>query len=948
MNANMLCMYSFNLLNEFRTPPDDSKGIPHILEHSVLCGSRKYPIKEPFVELIKGSMNTFLNAFTYPDRTCYPVASANLQDFYNLVDVYMDAVFHPRCITDRMTFEQEGWHHELDTIDGEISFKGVVFNEMKGVYSNPDQVLGREIQQALFPDNAYGVDSGGDPTVIPSLTFEEFQRFHSRYYHPSNARFWFYGDDDADERLKILDGYLQEFDKLEVDSVVKPQKIIPELRKVVEKYVIDDNTPESERKHYITVNWLLAEDGLDLQTQLAIGFLDQLLLGTNASPLYTKLIESGLGEALVGGGLADELRQPTFSVGLKGVSESNTSKVEELVVATLTQIYEEGFSKDEIEAAVNTIEFLMRENNTGSFPRGLSLMLRSMTGWLYEKDPFDPLLFSEPMKALKAKLDTGEDVFRPLIKQYLLDNKHRVTVELQPDATLGKKMEDEEQEKLTTFRKSLDNSGLESVIEQTKKLKLHQETPDPPEALKVVPSLALSDISKDAATIPKEITDLDGVTTLRHDLFTNEILYMNTAMDMRSVPESLLPLVPLFCRCLMEMGTKTRSYVQLTQEIGRKTGGISVSPFTSNKKDSDDPIAYMMVRGKCTANQIGDMTELMRDIVLNAKFDDRDRFKQFVLESKSGKESAVVGRGHSVAASRLQGQRSIAGAVSEKMGGLSSLFFLRDLLKRVDDDWEGVQSDLEMIRSSLLHNHGLLVNMTADEKTMTAADEHVRGLLSSFSSNESNLIPWVGSFPLENEAITVPTQVNYVGKASNLYKDAGYELSGSSYVINKYIGTTWLWDRVRVSGGAYGGFCNFDSNSGMFQYLSYRDPNLTKTIGNYDGTVDFLKSLELDHESLTKTIIGTIGDVDSYQLPDAKGATSFMRHILGVTDEERQIRRDQILGTTAKDFKEFGEVLHEAFAKSGNARVVAVTNKDEVEKALQEDPSLNFKITKVL
>ena len=893
-------------------------------------------------------MNTFLNAFTYPDRTCYPVASANLQDFYNLVDVYMDAVFFPKCVNDRMTFEQEGWHHELDAPDGEMVFKGVVFNEMKGVYSNPDQVLGREIQQALFPDNAYGVDSGGDPVAIPSLTFEEFQAFHGRYYHPSNARFWFYGDDDADERLKILDAYLQQFERLQVDSAVRPQSLMSEPRRVVEKYVVEEGTPASEMKHYMTVNWLLSEDVLDLETQLAVGFLDQLLLGTNASPLYTRLIESGLGEAFVGGGLEDELRQPTFSVGLKGVPQADTGKVEKLIMDTVEEIYAEGFSKEDIEAAVNTIEFRMRENNTGSFPRGLSLMLRSMTGWLYEKDPFDPLLFSGPMDALKARLDAGEDVFTPLLKKYLIDNRHRVTVELQPDAELSKRIEREETDKLKAFRDSLDESGVQSVIERTKKLKLHQETPDPPEALKVVPSLALSDISKEITTVPKDVGEIGAATALRHDLFTNGILYMSTAMDMRGVPEALLPLVPLFSRCLMEMGTSTRSYVQLTQEIGRKTGGISVSPFTSNVRGSDDPVAYMMLRGKCTGAQVGDMTELMRDIVFNATFDDRDRFKQFVLESKSGMESAVLGGGHSIAARRLGSQRSIAGAVSEGMGGLSYLLFLRDLVARVDADWDGVKADLEAIRAALLHNEGLLVNMTADEATMTAAEVHVEGLVSAFPGAQRAVTPWASAFEMANEAITVPTQVNYVGKAANLYKDAGYELSGSSYVINKYIGTTWLWDRVRVSGGAYGGFCNFDSHSGMFQFLSYRDPNLLKTINNYDGTVDFLRSLDIDQESLTKTIIGTIGDIDAYQLPDAKGATSFMRHILGVSDEERQLRRDQILATTAKDFKEFGEVLNEAFAKSGSARVVAVTSKDAAERAMQEDPSLGFRITNVM
>ena len=459
----------------FRTPPENSTGIPHILEHSVLCGSRKYPIKEPFVELIKGSLNTFLNAMTYvlyfpnpntvcpyktdtfrynkryPDRTCYPVASCNLQDFKNLVDVYLDAVFHPRCMTNEKTFLQEGWHYELDSPEGEMTFKGVVFNEMKGVYSSPESVLAREAQQALFPDNTYGVDSGGDPRVIPDLSFDEFKEFHRKFYHPSNARLWFYGDDDVGERLEILDGFLSEFDREQVTSQVATQPFFTEPKRVVASYVAGEGEEGEEQKSFVQVNWLLNDGPFDQETALAVGFLDNLLMGSPAAPLRMALEESGLGEAIVGWGLEDELRQPTFAIGLKGVASADVAKVEALIEATIAQIAKDGFTQAAIDSSVNTIEFSMRENNTGSFPRGLSLMLRSLSAWLYDGDPVMPLRFEEPLAQLKARM-ASEDVFTPLIKKLLIDNKHCVTIELNPDKTMAKTQDDEEKARIAKVR----------------------------------------------------------------------------------------------------------------------------------------------------------------------------------------------------------------------------------------------------------------------------------------------------------------------------------------------------------------------------------------------------------------------------------------------------------------------------------------------------------------
>lgn len=933
----------------FRTPVDNSKGTPHILEHSVLCGSRKYPIKEPFVELIKGSLNTFLNAFTYPDRTCYPVASANLQDFYNLIDVYLDAVLHPNCIKDPQIFAQEGWHLELDDPSQPLTYKGVVFNEMKGVYSSPDSVNGRITQNVLFPDTSYAKDSGGNPADIPDLTFEEFKGFYSSYYHPSNARFWFYGDDPAEDRLELLSKYLDEFDAREVDSKVHLQKLFDQPRKVVEKYAVgeSDESMDEEPKSFVSLNWLLTEEPLDLETELGLGFLNYLMLGTSASPLRKALTDSGLGESLIGGGVEDELCQPVFSIGLKGVKEEDTDKVEGLILETLERLEKEGFAPSAIEAAINTIEFSLRENNTGRFPRGLSLMLRAMSGWIYDRDPFRPMKWQDDLSAFKDRLASGENVFSPLIRKYLLDNNHRVTVELNPDESIGKELEAKEKERLEKERQALESAGgLETVVDSTRILKEKQETPDPPEALSCVPSLSVDDIPKKAAPVPTTVTKSDsGITTLAHDIFTNDVLYLDIAFSLKTVPSDLLHLVPLFCRSLTQMGTEKESFIELTERIGRKTGGISVSPFVSAVKGSSEPLGFIMVRGKTMADKTDDMLEIVRDVLLSAKLDDKDRFRQMVLETKSSLEGGIIGSGHSFAGTRLDAQRSAAGWVGEEMGGVAYLEQIRKLVARVDSDWEGVKQDLETIRSAILQQKGSMVNMTGDEGALTAADKSLNEFWSSIAATSREDATWNSMLPRQNTALVVPTQVNYVCKGANLYEDAGYELSGSSYVINKLLGTTWIWDRVRVSGGAYGGFCDFDTHSGMFSYLSYRDPNLLSTVDVYDGTVDFLRNLDLTSEELNKSIIGTIGDIDSYQLPDSKGRTAFMRHILGITEEQRQMRREEVLGTSLKDFKEFADVLD---AVRTQGQVVAVTSAERVESANKERPGFFEDIKRIL
>ncbi|KAL6494730.1 Homeobox protein PKNOX1 [Orobanche gracilis] len=931
----------------FRTPPKDSTGIPHILEHSVLCGSRKYPLKEPFVELLKGSLHTFLNAFTYPDRTCYPVASTNTKDFYNLVDVYLDAVFFPKCVEDIKTFQQEGWHYELNDPSEDITYKGVVFNEMKGVYSQPDSILGRASQQALCPDNTYGVDSGGDPQVIPKLTFEEFKEFHRKYYHPSNARIWFYGDDDPSERLHILSEYLDNFEANSApgESRINYQKLFSKPVRIVEKYPAAGGG-NLKKKHMVCLNWLLSETPLDLETELALGFLNHLMMGTPASPLRKILLESHLGDAIVGGGVEDELLQSQFSVGLKGISEDDIKKVEELVMTTLKNLAEEGFDSDSVEASMNTIEFSLRENNTGSFPRGLALMLRSVGKWVYDMDPFEPLKYQKPLKALKARIaeEGSKAVFAPLIEKFILNNPHCVTVEMQPDSEKASRDEATEKENLEKLKASLTQGDLAELVRATHELKLKQETPDPPEALRCVPGLSLQDIPGKPIQIPIEVVDVNGVKVLEHNLFTNDVLYAEVVFNMSSLKQELLPLVPLFCQSLLEMGTKDMDFVQLNQLIGQKTGGISVYPLISSVRGQEEPCSRMIVRGKAMSERAEDLFNLVNRVLQDVQLTDQKRFKQFVSQSKARMENQLRGSGHGIAAARMDAKLNVAGWVSEKMGGVSYLEFLEALEKKVDDDWPEISSSLEEIRRTLVSKNDCLVNLTADGKNIENAEKYVSKFLDMLPNTSAvGSTAWSARLPSTNEAIVIPTQVNYVGKAANLF-DTGYQLKGSAYVISKYLNNTWLWDRVRVSGGAYGGFCDFDTHSGVFSFLSYRDPNLLKTLDIYDGTSNFLRELEMGDDALTKAIIGTIGDVDAYQLPDAKGYSSLLRYLLGVTEEERQIRREEILSTRLNDFKEFADVI-EAVKTKGV--VVAVASPEDVNAANETRPDF-FEVKKAL
>jgi Zn-dependent M16 (insulinase) family peptidase len=912
----------------FRTPPDDSTGLPHIMEHSVLCGSRKYPVKEPFVELMKGSLNTFLNAFTFPDKTCYPVASQNIQDFYNLVDVYLDAVFYPRLTP--YTLMQEGWHFDIDDPSSPLAFKGVVFNEMKGAYSDPDSVLAEQIQYSIFPDNAYRHDSGGNPAAIPDLTFEQFQAFHDTYYHPSNARIFFYGDDDPEQRLSLLDEYLRAFEQIPVRSQINLQARFDAPRRVTLPYEIAEG--QEDAKAFVAVNWMLPETG-DPELVFGLAILEQALIGTPAAQLRKALIESGLGEDLTGRGFEASTRQMFFSTGLKGVALENTEKVEALVLDTLANLAKEGLDPENIAAAINTIEFRLRENNTGSFPRGLAVMLRSLDFWLYGKDPLAPLTFEAPLKRLKEMTASGERYFERLVEEHLVANTHRTTVILTPDPALAEKRETAERERLEKARAGMDEQALAQAVEGTHQLKLRQETPDSPEMLMTIPMLERDDLDREIRRIPTEVIEGAGASeVLFHDLFTNGVLYIDLGFDLRVLPAEWVPYIPLFSRALTETGTKDLSFVQLLQRIGRNTGGIRPSTFTSAVRATGETQAWLFLRGKAMTDKTGELLAILRDVLLHANFSDRERFRQMALEEKARLEARLAGAGHALVNSRLRARYTQADWASEQMGGVSYLFFLRKLTQQIEQEWPAVLNTLEDIRTALVASGSALCNVTVDGENWNTIRPQIEEFLPTLVSGRADLVQtaaWPATKLPAVEGLTIPSQVNFVGKSADLFQ-LGYTLKGSSFVINNHLNGAWLWDKIRVQGGAYGGFAVFDSQSGVFSCLSYRDPNLLQSLQVYDQTAAYLKGLQLDEAELTKAIIGTIGDLDAYLLPDAKGFTAMRWRLLGTTDEERQRLRDEVLNTTMEDFHHFGEIL-EQFQEQG--AIVVLGASDAIQSA---------------
>lgn len=917
----------------FRTPPQDSTGLSHILEHSVLCGSRKYPVKEPFVELLKGSLQSFLNAFTYPDKTCYPVASPHPKDFHNLIDVYLDAVFYPLIPPE--VFSQEGWHLHQESLDSPLEIRGVVYNEMKGAYSSPERLLFETVQQSLFPDHPYSFDSGGDPRIIPQLTYDQFLNFHRTFYHPSNAKIFFYGNGSIEEELLHAEEYLKDFSLLQVYSEIPPVKSLSGMRLVERPYAV---TPGSgDERLFATFNALLPET-TNVEQNIAFQILSYILLGMPGSPLRKALIDSGLGEDITGVGLETELRNLYFSTGLRGIkSRDHVDEMVFIIEETLKRLVREGIPPSTIEAAVNTIEFRYRECHTGNYPRGLVLMLTALTTWLYNGDPLALVAFEAPLESVKKSIESKSNFFEEIIETYLLDNPHRSLVVLHPDEELMEKLAAEEKALVERYAGSLSPQQRLKIVEETQRLKEFQERTDSPEALRTIPRLERKDLSVEPSTVPQEIKTLGrNIKLITAALPTNSIVYLNVGFRFDHVDENLLPYLSLFCSAILEMGTQRRDYVELSERISRLTGGIRPKfliqrSFNNNCGDA----FYLFLKGKALTNRFGELLDILREIITEAIFDDEDRFLQILLRHRAIREQKLIPEGHRMVLQRIRAHFGMPERVKELLSGVSQYMLLKEWSEGFNKkSWDTFRDGLYALRDAIFCKDRAIINLICDETEIAQMEAMLEHFTEAIPDGKSG-----GSQPRWNfpelspyEAFGVPAQVHYVGRGAVVDFGDSSGAPGWFSVVLHHLRTSWLWDKIRVQGGAYGAHCFFDRASKILVMTSYRDPHLVETEEVFNQTGDFLRKVSLSEDELVKSIIGTYGKLDPPMLPDDLGYTAMIRHITGETVAMRRTLREEILKTSQDHFRRASEIIEKW---SQNAITKALGPVESLEKAAQ-------------
>lgn len=878
----------------FRTPPHDDSGLPHILEHSVLTGSRKYPTKEPFVELLKSSLNTFLNAMTFPDKTMYPVASKNEKDFHNLMDVYLDAVFFPNIYSNPFTLMQEGWHYEFDQA-GRLIISGVVYNEMKGAFSSPERILFSKIQKILYPDTLYAFESGGDPEAIPSLTQDKFLEFHRTYYHPSNSYIYLYGNGNTEHELALIAGYLSEFTKKESISPIAQQAPFGKPVDAVFEYPISRNEEARERTFLAFAT--CSGKATDSLTYLGYEIIRHLLFGTSASPLKKALLKANIGKDIIG--YAEmEILQPFLCTVVKNTELERKNEFLHIIRETLEGLVKKGIDRELIEASLNYSEFQLREAEHPNIPRGLFYHFVSMASWLYSEDPLVHLDFAPTLAKIRASVN--ENFFEKFIDTHILSASHAAIVALVPKQGLAEAREENEAKKLIAVLEKLSGDEKRTIAETADELKRRQSEPDSPEALAALPCLTLSDINPRTEIIPTETISLQNGTMLIPDIATNGIAYAHCYFDMRSIEEKLLPYIGLLAKILGKIRTRRHSYEDLARLINLHTGGIDCYPESFSLYDnSADFSPRLILRGKSLENKVAPLADLMSEILLESDFTDRERIREIVKEIKSRYEMSLTNRGHLVAMKRLFSYFSAVDRHDDHVSGLSFYKFLCVLEKQFEESFDDTLANLEKARGLIIHNNELLVTITADEACRNAARNLFSGLMQLLPASTHRTSLSKFSPDAHNEALLLgQSQVQYVAKGSNFILK-GWQFTGELHVLATILRLDYLWNRVRVQGGAYGAMVSLQRN-GNAAFTSYRDPRLMETIDVYKNAASYLRSFAADEKEMTRYIIGTIATLDKHLPPREKGEKAARMHLCGITHEIVQKERDEVLSCDAR------------------------------------------------
>lgn len=887
----------------FRTPPTDDTGVAHIVEHSVLCGSRKYPLKEPFVELVKGSMNTFLNAMTYPDKTVYPVASRNDKDFKNLMDVYLDAVFYPEIYRKPEILMQEGWHYEIENPEEPLRYSGVVYNEMKGALSSPDDLLSRRIMASLFPDTTYGCESGGDPEAIPALTQEMFIDFHRRYYHPSNSYIYLYGDLDLEERLEYLDvEYLSKFEKIPVPSKIDRQQAFGEMKRIEEFYPISQDEA-TEEKTFLSLN-LLTGESLDTKTMLGLSILEHALLRSPAAPLRKALVDAHLGMD-VDSSFEDELLQPMFSIIINSSEADRAEKFYGLVMEKLKELREQGIDRTLLEASINLFEFRLREADFGSAPKGLIYGLRSLRSWLYEGDPALYLYYENILAEIKAEFQKG--YFEELVDRYFLKNTHKTLLILKPSKTMATEREKVQEEALAKLKAGLSKEELRQILDNVKNLKARQQEPEKPENLAKIPLLKRSDIRKESDVLPLEERSLGDVKMLFSNVETHGILYMNLYFDASRLPQEKLHYAYLLSDLLGNVDTKRHSYEDLANLVNLNVGGFSqeLSAYTrKNEPDSFMPI--LKLKSKALATKIPALCSILSEILTESIFTNSKRIREIVEQEIVGIELSLQRSAHTLVAGRIASYLGRAGAYNDS-GVLPYYRFLKDFLAHYEERFEEVSETLAEILPCIVNQNGLLASATSNEEIYGSLAKELPSLIASFSDRVYPEADYRFELKPLNEGLMSPSRVQYVAKGANYIK-LGHEYKGTLRVVETILRYDYFWNRIRVQGGAYGALTGFNQNGFMY-FGSYRDPRLTETLEVFDSTAEYLRNFEVSDREMDKYVIGTMSNVDAPLTPQMKGNAAAECYIRGISYEDRQKSRNEIIATKQEDIRRVADII---------------------------------------
>ena len=893
----------------FKTPPQDSTGVMHILEHSVLCGSRKFPTKEPFVELVKGSLNTFLNAMTFSDKTIYPIASQNEKDFFNLMDVYLDAVFYPNIYKTKEILMQEGWHYDLEKKEDELTYKGVVYNEMKGAFSSPEGILMRKIQETLFPDNTYSNESGGDPKYIPDLTYEQFIDTHKKYYHPSNSYIFLYGDMNLEKCLKFInEEYLTDFDRKEIDAEINLQEKYSSIKDVEYTYSISEEDDDKE-KTFLALNYVTGRS-TDEEVYMDLNMLEYILLEAEGAPLKKALLDAEIGKDVFGsfdGGIL----QPVFSIIAKNSEPSKKEEFKKVVYNTLNDIVKNGIDKKLIEGCINAFEFRLREADTGGYPKGLVYYMNAMDSWLYGGDPLMHIKYEHAIENVKKSLNTNH--FENLIKKYMLDNTHASLLTLKPEKGLAQREEDELKVKLENYKNSLSEEELNKIVEETNNLILRQSTPDSPELLETIPLLSLNDIGKEVEDLPINKVKHNDIEILHCNTFTSNIAYLNFMFYGKCIAEEDIPYFSLLGNLLAKVDTKNYDYKELSNEILINTGDMYFrNQVYGNDKDENKYYPFLEIHTKVMDDKIYKSMEIMADIVKNSLFEDNKRIREIIRELISRIEMMLMQAGHQVAVGRVASYFSPAASYMEKISGYDYYRFLKDIENDFDNKIENLKSKLYKLKSTIFNKNNLIVFVTGEDKELNLLKENMNKVVDILSTESLNNNEYKFNEEQKNEGLMTPANVDYVCKGYN-FKKLGYNYNGSLLVLKTILGYDYLWNRVRVKGGAYGCMSTI-ARTGNMAFVSYRDPNLTETLKAFNEAPDFIKSFVSDRE-MTKYIIGTISNLDMPLTPASKGEKALGMYMRGITKEDRQRERDEVLATNVETIKEYNKLIEDIMKK---------------------------------